>query len=218
MCPYGRKGCRLELKDSLHVVTRKGKSWKRRYTYRNWVGHQVGEFRITGCAGLRNGHWRWIGTCAEGHSKMFRAQDIPTTKGVCVVCRSERVKQQEHLRFVWDWMRTRCLNSRATAYSNYGGRGISVCQRWSKFQNFWDDMHATYRPGLTIDRIDNSGNYEPTNCRWATRVEQAANTRKPRLKAYFQALADEEGVGLRAIYTRYYRGQPLSPTESRNVA
>ncbi len=74
----------------------------------------------------------------------------------------------------WAAMRTRCKNQNDARFPRYGGRGISVCDRWRKFENFIADMGP--RPeGLTLDRINNDGNYEPGNCRWATMREQCQN-------------------------------------------
>jgi hypothetical protein len=77
----------------------------------------------------------------------------------------------------WQNMRQRCNNPNVPRWANYGGRGITVCARWNSFESFLADMGE--RPeGKTLDRVDNDGNYEPGNCRWATSAEQMGNRSK----------------------------------------
>lgn len=77
----------------------------------------------------------------------------------------------------WNTMIQRCTNPRVDGYRNYGGRGIRVCNRWRRFENFIKDMGN--RPeGLSLERLNNKRNYEPSNCVWATRKSQSRNTRR----------------------------------------
>lgn len=82
---------------------------------------------------------------------------------------------------VWLSMMRRCNSIKCKSYHNYGGRGIKVCDRWNDVSNFIDDMYPTYIKGLDIDRINNDGNYESSNCRWITRKQNLNNTRHNRI-------------------------------------
>lgn len=85
----------------------------------------------------------------------------------------------EHL--CWKAMRARCYNPNASNFAWYGAKGVSVCERWrDSFENFFADMGPRPSKGYTVDRIDPLGNYEPSNCRWATWAEQAKNKRSSR--------------------------------------
>lgn len=101
----------------------------------------------------------------------------------CVACKSESMSKRfkthgrspKDVYRIWSLMRDRCRNPKNRGWRNYGGRGISICQRWEKFENFRDDMGPRPSPIHTLDRINNECNYEPGNCRWATRKQQNRN-------------------------------------------
>lgn len=82
---------------------------------------------------------------------------------------------------IWNAMLSRCQNPKATAYGDYGGRGITVCDRWLKFENFLEDM-GDPPEGLSIDRLDNNEGYSKENCAWRTPLDQARNRRPGKRK------------------------------------
>lgn len=82
-------------------------------------------------------------------------------------------------------MRRRCIDPNFIKFPRYGGRGIKVCKRWDKFENFFADMGPKPTPEHTINRLDNDGNYEPGNCAWATSIEQRVNKPDVRLLTAF---------------------------------
>jgi len=84
---------------------------------------------------------------------------------------------------VWSSMISRCKLPKCPSYKSHGARGIKVCQRWREFKNFYSDM-GDVPTGLSIERIDNNGNYEPSNCKWETRKNQQRNKRNNRLITY----------------------------------
>ncbi len=82
---------------------------------------------------------------------------------------------------LWNAMRSRCYNKNHKDYDIYGGRGIAVCERWQKFENFYEDMGDMPSKNHSLDRIDSNGNYEKDNCKWSTASEQRNNQRRTKL-------------------------------------
>lgn len=156
------------------------------YNLINMTGEVFGKLTVINqTEGKRRCCWDCLCECGTIKS-VERANLISGRQVSCGCLNREKAKDRytthghskTSLYKVWSYMITRCYNENVDHYYNYGGRGISVCERWrTDFMNFYDDMHIGYIKGLHLDRIEVNGNYEPGNCRWVTAKENARNKR-----------------------------------------
>lgn len=124
------------------------------------------------------------------------------------------ISVRDKLYNVWRGIKKRCNNPTYYAYPSYGGRGIKMCEYWNDFEHFYEwALQNGYEVGLTLDRIDNEGNYEPNNCRWATWKTQGNNRRTNKLISYngktqtISEWADEIGISTNALWERLHRNK-----------
>jgi hypothetical protein len=159
-------------------------------------------------------------TCICGTVKVLRAYDV--INGRTKSCNCMRYKGQEGIRKgdfrkehrAWEGMQRRCYNPKYEGFHNYGGRGITVCDKWrGSFLAFLNDMGLAPTKDHSLDRINNDGNYEPGNCRWATRAQQTQNKRKRKdalieyrgEKKTLQGWCDEFNIGYKTAHGRLTR-------------
>ena len=129
-------------------------------------------------------------------------------------CKNKPKREISKLYKVWSTMKDRCNNPNNKGYSNYGGRNVKVCDEWNDYDNFYAwSIENGYDESLSLDRINNDGNYEPSNCRWSTRREQNENKRNNHLETIngltftLSQWARKYNLNYKTIYTRYKRGK-----------
>lgn len=160
------------------------------YNPQREIGKTYGKWTIIKFVDIHRKLMRFETVCECGTKGLHIASELRSGKSKqCVTChnRENSKNNTKHGRHndlvykVWRSMKQRCENQNVLSYKRYGGRGIKVCEQWNDFENFIRDMGE--RPeGMTLDRINNDGNYEPSNCRWVTHKENCNNRSNKRKK------------------------------------
>lgn len=171
-----------------------------------------------------NGKTFWHCLCECGVSKSIRGDMLKSGRAKSCgcfhreisssICKARKTHGRTGTKIYWTWRHilSRCYKPQTAQYRNYGGRGIIVCERWHKFENFFSDMGHPPSPNHSIDRIDNNGNYEPSNCRWATPKEQGNNTRANKVLFFngesltLTQWSEKAGLSMSTVSRRIQRG------------
>jgi hypothetical protein len=174
---------------------------------RDLIGQVFGEWRVLARHEHDGPKSMWLCACSCGKQRpVYETHLIRGQSNSCGRSHGKLPKTTPGYSS-WKSMLCRCLYQTHPAYHRYGGRGITVCERWREFPAFFADMGP--RPdGMTLERIDSDGNYEPANCKWATHQEQQNNTRTNRFldvegeRLTIAQLARKQGINYETLYAR----------------
>lgn len=187
--------------------------------FRDLSGLRFGRFLVQDRAGL-SAHKKalWNVDCDCGERRIVVGGNL--TSGMSQSCGCLNTKHgmsRKSIYKVWQGMLSRCYQPAHASYKDYGGRGIRVCKRWRRsFTNFLADMVDSYKCGLSIDRLNNSKGYTPSNCAWSTAKEQVRNRRNNRIidtplgRMCIGEAAEKSGLNWQTIH---YRVKANWPTE-----
>lgn len=197
---------------------------------KDFVGRRFTRWVITGYSHQKGPHHYWKCKCDCGNSATVQQGSLGVRSFSCGCLRKEIAKEvntthgqsKTLLHGVWERMRQRCENTNASHYADYGGRGIKVCDKWQTFEGFSEDMGPGWEKGLTIERKNNDGNYEPSNCVWATMKTQARNRRNSALFdtkwgiITLAELAERTGINRHILNSEFKRvSKSTHPTNPR---
>ena len=205
----------------------------------DYAGEKIGNLTVLSFVMRRNGRSYWNCKCDCGHEFVGEVHNLKYHiekhgQNRCKKCRmikhGDAVHTGKKLRLynIWQGMIARCEKPYANGFSHYGGCGIRVCDEWHDYAVFrkWSFLNG-YNDTLTIDRINGNGNYEPSNCRWATRKEQARNTSQVLKLSYkgetigTDAISALAGVSTDLVRARIARGwtmERIVETPHRTIA
>ena len=150
----------------------------------NLINQKFSKLTVIEFVGIdKNKKAKWLCECECGNTTITNTHNLKSGNTTSCGCSRTKFKQNiPRLYRIWNGMKTRCSNPNKKEYKNYGGRGIKVCDEWVKYENFYNwAINNGYKHHLTIERINNNGNYEPSNCTWITIQEQQKNKRTTNL-------------------------------------
>lgn len=192
---------------------------RKRIDVNEYIGNKYGRLTVVEYLGVINGNSKVLCRCECGNERSVRVAELKNGHTKSCGCfqkevASTRIKRhgeaKTRLYRIWTKIKDRCYNERNDRYESYGGRNITVCDEWrNNYESFrnWA-LNNGYKDGLSIDRIDVNGNYEPSNCRWATVAEQNRNKRNNHYLTYkgetlpIVGWAERTGIKPSTLYAR----------------